>query len=200
MWRIIAKESNATARRRADGGSHWCQRLSASSQCLRRCHPLDAIRPNQRPCVMANLPPDSPVFLTRGDVATLLRIGPRQVDRLATAGELNKVKLATRRTGFHRDGVEAYLAAKVNGANPSPNPSSPAPEYGTSASILIVKVEGSADGVAAAVERVLVDNGLIGCILHGRGDTISIAWADSLPYCENDMRRALRMATSAVRV
>ena len=149
---------------------------------------------------MANLPAETPVFLTRADVATLLRIGSRQVDRLATAGDLAKVKLSARRTGFHRDGVEAYLATKANGAGiPAGIPDS-IPEYGTRAQILIVKVEGPADGVAAAVERVLVDNGLVGCILHGRGDTISIAWADSLPYCENDMRRALRMATAAVRV
>ena len=34
-----------------------------------------------------------PVFLTRADVANLLRITPRQIDRLAASGVLTKQKL-----------------------------------------------------------------------------------------------------------
>ena len=127
---------------------------------------------------MANLPVETPVFLTRADVATLLRIGPRQVDRLATAGDLAKVKRSARRTGFHRDGVESYLATKMNGANPSPIPSSPAqPEYGTQASVLIVKGEGDAAGLGEAIDHWLSANGFPGCIVNGKGNTVSIAWA-----------------------
>jgi hypothetical protein len=48
-----------------------------------------------------------PVFLTRADVANLLRITPRQVDRIAAVGKLRKQKLSASRSGFERAGVEA---------------------------------------------------------------------------------------------
>ena len=148
---------------------------------------------------MANLPAETPVFLTRADVATLLRIGPRQVDRLATAGDLAKVKLAARRTGFHRDGVEAYLATKANGAGiPAGIPAQP--EYGTQASVLIVKGEGDAAGLGEAIDGWLSANGFPGCIVNGKGNTVSIAWAWSLHYTEPQIRRAFLGLSASVRV
>ena len=139
-----------------------------------------------------------PIFLTRREAAERLRLTTRQVDRLAKDGVLTKQKLSSHRSGFDRSGLEAHLA-KLGGPARAPITDGGL-EYGTRGQILIVKLEDPADGVAAALERVLCDNGLVGCILHGRGDTIAIARADSLPYCEADMRKAQRMATAAVGV
>lgn len=52
---------------------------------------------------------ETPVFLNRAEVASLLRLSPRQVDRLAAPGTLVKQKLSVSRSGFHLYGVSAYL-------------------------------------------------------------------------------------------
>ena len=69
---------------------------------------------------MGNHTADLPVFLTRKDVANLLRLSPRQVDRLAKDGTLAKQKLSASRSGFERSGVEAHLAKMKGGASAVP--------------------------------------------------------------------------------
>ena len=66
---------------------------------------------------MTLLPARTPLFLTKEEVATILRIGERQIDKLSAQGDLNKLKLSGRRVGFHRDAIEVYLQWKVTGVS-----------------------------------------------------------------------------------
>lgn len=50
-----------------------------------------------------------PDHLTRAEVADVLRVSPRQVDRLARSGALTKVKLSASRSGFERGELDRYL-------------------------------------------------------------------------------------------
>ena len=156
----------------------------------------------------------------------------REVDRLAAAGDLTKQKLSARRSGFHRDGVEAYLAeravrigvpARVP-ASPAPSPSQSLPTgvtsavsssevrrraadagerpgYGSPVTLLIVEVaDGFAHDVGAALDYGLAMNGCPGCIITTHDGRLTIAWANTLPYTEAIIRKAIKRATAAVRV
>ncbi len=50
-----------------------------------------------------------PEHVTRAEAAAVLRLSPRQVDRLARAGALKKTKLGASRSGFARDELDRYL-------------------------------------------------------------------------------------------
>lgn len=50
-----------------------------------------------------------PEHVTRAEAAEVLRLSPRQVDRLARSGALKKTKLSASRSGFAREELERYL-------------------------------------------------------------------------------------------
>jgi hypothetical protein len=148
---------------------------------------------------------DLPVFLTRQDVANLLRLSPRQVDRLAADGTLTKQKLSASRSGFERSGVETYLrqmAGNGSGA-PAGAPASPSAHddftmfvgpggYSSSGTIMKVKLE-TDDGavVAEALDGWLQKNGVNGCFIMGNRNVVTIYWAKSLRVDYAMVRKAV---------
>jgi hypothetical protein len=189
---------------------------------------LSQTAPTQCPVSLSRLTPEArlsdsygmsdhtdnlPVFLTRHDVANLLRITPRQVDRIAKAGVLSKQKLSASRSGFERSGVEAYLQ-QMNGGKPAP---STAPvqdgvievklgavtghkggEYGSRIMLLHVQAEGDVGEVAAALEWWACDQGFPGMIFNAGGGAISIMWAKTLGYDPAQVRKALELVKAAI--
>lgn len=155
-----------------------------------------------------------PVFLTRKDVANLLRLSPRQVDRLAADGVLQKQKLSASRSGFDRTGVEQHLA-KMRGqtANPSvPQASAPhaivegvlaggiGPDgrgvsgqvYGSPTVMVVVGLEESNADAAAALDAHLAKQGFKGCLVMLGGKQITVMFAESLGYDADAIRRVVQ--------
>ena len=145
-----------------------------------------------------------PVFLTRSDVANLLRLSPRQVDRLATAGVLMKQKLSASRSGFERSGVESYLRT-MKGSTASTPPSAftdftmAGGEYGSRGIMLLVDVDGDAALVGAALDDWLPKNGVRGCMIIAGDGRVGIMWAHNLGLSPDTVRAAIeRVKATAV--
>jgi hypothetical protein len=153
---------------------------------------------------MSTQTPDMPIFLTRKDVANLLRLSPRQVDRLAADGTLTKQKLSASRSGFHRDGVAEHLrkmASATSGAS-APHATPSAHDdftmfvgpggYSSTGTILKVKLETN-DGalVAEALDAWLQKNGVHGCFVMGNGMVVTVYWAKSLRVDYAVVRKAV---------
>jgi hypothetical protein len=142
---------------------------------------------------MAKQTPEQPRFLTRADVANLLRLTSRQVDRLAANGTLNKQKLSASRSGFARDGVEAYLAKMAGRPSSAPHDETvPARERGGYASEvcwLRLEIEGDPTGVGAALESWLATHGAPGILVTCAGGHVDLIWARSLPYDPKKVER-----------
>lgn len=153
--------------------------------------------------------PDSAVFLTRADVANLLRLTRRSVDRLAKDGELQKIKLGKSRSGFHPVSVERYLA-KLNASASAPQGSASRSghievdaisgfsnvghiggEYGSRCIVLVVEAEGATAEVAEALDDYLATNGFAGCLVTFGGGSISVIWAKSIGYQPDAIRKAI---------
>jgi hypothetical protein len=145
-----------------------------------------------------------PIFLTRKDVANLLRLSPRQVDRLAADGTLTKQKLSASRSGFHRDGVSEHLRRMAGTPSSAPNPqASPSAQddftmfvgpggYSSSGTIMKVKLE-TDDGavVAEALDTWLQKNSVHGCFVMGNGMVVTVYWAKSLRVDYSMVRKAI---------
>ena len=76
-----------------------------SHRCLGRV-PLSEVR---RLRIFDLMSKPLPEHVTRTEAAAVLRLSPRQVDRLARAGALKKTKLGASRSGFARDELDRYL-------------------------------------------------------------------------------------------
>ena len=137
---------------------------------------------------MTNHTDNLPVFLTRADVANLLRITPRQIDRLAASGVLTKQKLSASRSGFERSGVEAHLAKMKGGKSVTPGipTSMEAGMFGASYSsrmmILKLAAEGVTPVVGEALDWWLRENGFPGLIVMTFEDFIVVMWTKSTGY------------------
>jgi hypothetical protein len=150
---------------------------------------------------------DLPVFLTRADVANLLRITPRQVDRLAKAGTLNKQKLSASRSGFDRTGIETHLAklAGKGGNAPASAPASYsdattyATEYGSPATLLTIDAPGANAAHGVGIDDWLELQGWHGCfVMVGKGRVV-IAWNERLNHDGRAIMSALRKALDGVK-
>lgn len=162
---------------------------------------------------------DLPTFLTREDVANLLRLrAVRSVDRLVERGELKRSKLTARRTGFHRNDVGDLLERRGNavirpgGAPASAPPVSPFQaqrepwlaegeielkghgpmRYASPMWAYRVKIEGGADpAIAEALDHWLAGHGCRGCIVALGDADLTVMWARRLPYTAKQIRRAI---------
>lgn len=77
-----------------------------------------------------------PEYVTRAEAAETLRLSPRQIDRLARAGALKKVKLSASRSGFEREEFERYLQE----LNASKRTNIAAEGYSSKFSLLVVDI------------------------------------------------------------
>jgi hypothetical protein len=156
---------------------------------------------------MGKQTPDTAIFLTRQDVANLLRMTPHNVDLLARKGKLEKTKLGPGRTGIHRDSVSQYLAnlnASVSaGVSPAkldqPGeftlgaiPGHVGDAYGSTGMMVHVKADWDRLGeVAEALDGWLTRNGFPGCFVMAGNGAISVMWAKSIGYRHEPVRKAI---------
>jgi hypothetical protein len=154
---------------------------------------------------MGKQTPDTAIFLTRQDVANLLRMTPHNVDLLARKGKLEKTKLGPGRTGIHRDSVSQYLAnlnSSVSTSVSAPQSAHAIPSgahevnmvgdnFGSAGMALYVDVDGDVAQVSAALDAWLPSQGVRGCFIMDRAGRVVVLWARNLGLDPAVVRKAV---------
>ncbi|CCB66492.1 AlpA family transcriptional regulator [Hyphomicrobium sp. MC1] len=115
-----------------------------------------------------------PEHVTRAEVAEVLRLSLRQVDRLAKDGTLKKVKLSASRSGFEREDLDRYLQTLAGGDG-----------YVSRIALLTIEIPAGAhhdiNELAERLDASLCQR-LPGCLVKVDGRKINIAWNAALGY------------------
>jgi len=128
---------------------------------------------------------DLPQYLTRQEVAKVLRLGTRQVDRLVRQGELHKTKLSASRSGIPRDDLERYLAQRQGNEN----------FYGSPCTVRVLYLPRSdrelGHAVGAAIDTALAKV-LPGCMVTVNGKRVAIMVPASAGHSPEDVEREIQ--------
>ena len=122
-----------------------------------------------------------PEHVTRAEAAAVLRLSPRQVDRLARAGALKKTKLGASRSGFARDELDRYLQV----LNYDDKALGGAGGYASRLSLLVVDIPTDVPhDINQLAERLdaLLCRRMPGCWVKVRGRQFYIMWNEALGY------------------
>ena len=124
-----------------------------------------------------------PEYVTRAEAAAVLRLSPRQVDRLAKAGTLKKTKLSASRSGFDREDFERYLQSLRDGGG-----------YVSKIAVLVVEipidVPHDINRLAERLDAILCQR-RPGCLVKMDGRKIHIAWNAALGYAPEQILQAV---------
>ena len=131
-----------------------------------------------------------PEHVTRTEAAAVLRLSPRQVDRLARAGALKKTKLGASRSGFARDELDRYLQELNYGDKALGG----AGGYASRLSLLVVDIPtDTPHDINQLAERLdaLLCLRMPGCWVKVRGRQFYIMWNEALGYTPEQIFQVL---------
>lgn len=124
-----------------------------------------------------------PDHLTRAEVADVLRVSPRQVDRIAKSGALTKVKLGASRSGFERGELDRYLRS-MKGAG-----------YHSQLEATMLQLPHATPLALVSQTAELADANLrregLSCIVSTDDRAIVISWNTALGYTAERVQRAV---------
>lgn len=120
-----------------------------------------------------------PEHVTRAEVAKVLRLSLRQVDRLAKAGALKKKKLSAARSGFDREDFNQYLKSAGRGDDYTSLLATLSLEFPVDSPFNINQAAEWLDGV--------LSEKLPGCLIKVRHEKIEISWNAQLGYAPEDI-------------